>query len=176
MIADRPPALTVDPSLSRGVEFAPVHSSFLVTSTRQARDDHGRAMQYILLLYGCDRPEPGDPRFDGALGRLNAFAEECRRRGAFVAADPLKPVATATTVRVRKGQTLITDGPFAETHEQLGGYIIVECPGLDEALDLASMCPVAYEGSVEVRPLDVIPGWFLPSDPSRTTSGENDRR
>lgn len=116
-------------------------------------------MRYMLLFYGCDRPEPGDPRFEGALARTNAFTEECRRRGAFVAADPLRPVHTATTVRVRNGQTLMTDGPFAETHEQLGGYCILDCPSLDDALELAALAPMAYEGSVEVRPIDVIPGW-----------------
>jgi hypothetical protein len=124
-------------------------------------------MRYMLLLYGCDRPEPGQERFEGALGRANAFAEECRRRGAFVACDPLKSVDTATTVRVRDGQTLITDGPFAETYEHLGGYYILECRGLDEALELAALCPQAQNGSVEVRPIDHIPGMYRPPmDPS----------
>ncbi len=115
-------------------------------------------MRYMLLIYGCDRPEPGDPRFEGALERVNAFAEECRKRGAFVAADPLQPVSTATTVRVRDGQTLITDGPFAETHEQLGGYYILDCRGLDEVLELAALCPMAQQGSIEVRPIAEVPG------------------
>lgn len=121
-------------------------------------------MRYMLLLYGCDRPVPGDPGFEQALARVNAFTDECRRRGAFVGSDPLKPVGTATTVRVRDGQTLITDGPFAETHEELGGYFILDCRGLDEALELAALCPMAVPGSVEVRPLDVIPGWHKPAD------------
>jgi hypothetical protein len=89
---------------------------------------------------------------------VNAFVEECRRRGAFVGGDPLRSESTATTVRVRDGQTLITDGPFAETHEQLGGYYILDCHRLDEALELAALWPMATTGAVEVRPLDVVPG------------------
>jgi hypothetical protein len=115
-------------------------------------------VRYMLLIYDCDRPEPGDPRFPEALAAVNAFAAECRRRGAWVAGDPLQPVSTATTVRVRDGQTLVTDGPFAETREQLGGYYIVECRGLDEALELAALVPMAQVGSVEVRPLAEVPG------------------
>lgn len=129
-------------------------------------------MRYILLLYGCDRPEPGDPRFETVLRRLNLFVEECRKRGAFVAADALKPVSCATTVRIRDGRTLITDGPFAETHEQLGGYCIVECRGLDDALELAALCPTANEGSVEVRPIDDIPGWHRLVDGPRAAVAE----
>jgi hypothetical protein len=127
-------------------------------------------MRYMLLFYGCDRPEPGDPRFEGALSRANAFTEECRKRGAFVTAGPLKPVHTATTVRVRDGRTLMTDGPFAETYEQLGGFCILDCPGLDEALELAALCPMAYDGSVEVRPMDDIPGWNVPQLAARSAA------
>jgi hypothetical protein len=115
-------------------------------------------MRYMLLIYGCDRPEPDDPGFEEALKGVNAFAEECRRRGVFVAGDPLRPVSTATTVRVREGQTLMTDGPFAETREQLGGYYILDCRNLDEALELAALCPFAQQGSVEVRPIAEVPG------------------
>jgi hypothetical protein len=116
-------------------------------------------MHYMLLLYGCDeRPRPGDPGFEEALAAVNAFVAECQRRGVFVGGDPLRSATTATTVRVRDGQPLITDGPFAETHEQLGGYYILNCSGLDEALELAALWPMAARGSVEVRPLDEVPG------------------
>ena len=115
-------------------------------------------MRYMLLIYGCERPEPDDPGFGEALQRVNAFADECRRRRVFVAGDPLQPVSTATTVRVREGQTLMTDGPFAETHEHLGGYYILDCRNLDEALELAALCPMAQQGSVEVRPIAEVPG------------------
>ena len=119
-------------------------------------------MRYMLLIYDCDRPEPGDPRFEEALARVNAFTEELRRRGVFQAGDPLHPVTTVTTVRVRDGQTLITDGPYAETHEQLGGYYILDCRGLDEALELAAQCPMSEAGAIEVRPVAEVPGRHRP--------------
>jgi hypothetical protein len=112
----------------------------------------------MLLIYNCGRPESGDPGFEEALARVNAFADECRRRGALVAGDPLQPESTATTVSVRQGRTLITDGPFAETHEHLGGYYILDCRNLDEALELAALCPMAALGSIEVRPIAHVPG------------------
>ena len=117
-------------------------------------------MHYMFLIYNCeDRPRPGDPRFEEILTRVNAFADECRRRGAFVGGDPLKPVSTATTVRVREGKAMLTDGPFAETHEHLGGYYLLDCRDLDEALELAEMIPQAHFGAtIEVRPVDHIPG------------------
>jgi hypothetical protein len=96
--------------------------------------------------------------FPEALTRVNAFADECRRRGALVAGDPLQGEHTATTVSVREGRTLITDGPFLETHEHLGGYYILDCKDLDEALELAALCPMAQQGSIEVRPLVQVPG------------------
>ncbi|MEU4672345.1 YciI family protein [Amycolatopsis sp. NPDC023774] len=115
-------------------------------------------MQYMLLIYNCVRPEPGDPGFEEAVARVNAFADECRRRGVWVEGKPLQPESTATTVSVRDGRTLITDGPFAETHEHLGGFYLFDCRNLDEALELAALCPMAAEGSIEVRPVVGIPG------------------
>ena len=115
-------------------------------------------MLYMLLIYNCERPEPGDPEFGEALARVNAFADECRRRGAFVSGHPLRAESTATTVSVRDGKTLITDGPFAETHEHLGGYYVLDCRNLDEALELAQLCPMAEVGSIEVRPIAGVPG------------------
>jgi hypothetical protein len=115
-------------------------------------------VKYMLLIYNCDRPEPGDPGFGEALAKVNAFAEECRRRGAFVGGHPLLPESTATTLSVRDGKTLITDGPFVETHEPLGGYYILDCRDLDEALELAALCPMAEQGHIEVRPIAGVPG------------------
>jgi hypothetical protein len=115
-------------------------------------------MQYMLLVYNCERPDPDQPGFTEALARVNAFADECRRRNVFVAGDPLQPESTATTVQVREGRTLITDGPFVETHEHLGGYYILDCETLDEALELAAICPFATLGAIEVRPLAGVPG------------------
>ena len=115
-------------------------------------------MRYLLLIYNCDRPEPGDPRFVDSLARVNAFADECRRRGALVAGDPLLGEHTATTVSVREGKTVLTDGPFVETHEHLGGYYVLDCPTLDDVLELAALCPMAEVGTIEVRPLATVPG------------------
>ncbi|WP_241769511.1 YciI family protein [Rhodococcus opacus] len=112
----------------------------------------------MLLIYNCERPEPGDPDFAEALARVNAFADECRRRGVFVSGHPPQPERTATTVSVRDGRTLITDGPFAETHEHLGGAYVLDCRNLDEALELAALCPLAELGSIEVRPIVDVPG------------------
>lgn len=109
-------------------------------------------MHYMLLIYGEDPCGPARREVENEPGMLE-FAEECRRRGAYVAASPLYPVDTATTVRVREGEVLLTDGPFAETREQLGGYYILDCADLDEALELAARCPRAANGSVEVRPM-----------------------
>lgn len=128
-------------------------------------------VQYMLLIYDCERPEPGDPGFEEALARVNAFADECRRRGVFLGGHPLQPESTATTVSVRDGRTLITDGPYVETHEHLGGYYVLDCRNLDEALELAVLCPLAAEGSIEVRPIAGVPGLdHRPAD--RAASGE----
>ena len=121
-------------------------------------DDNTDAVLYMLLIYDCERPEPGDPGFTEALARVNAFAEECRRRGAFVYGHPLQGEHTATTVSVREGRTLITDGPYAETHEHLGGVYVFDCRDLDEALELAALCPMAENGSIEVRPVEGVAG------------------
>jgi hypothetical protein len=131
-------------------------------------------MRYMLLIYDCDRPEPGDPRFEDALKRVNAFAEECERRGALLASEALKPESTATTVKVRDGKTMITDGPFAETHEHLGGLYVLDCRGLDEALELAALCPMAEVGSIEVRPIAEVPGAHRPGDALGDALGDRD--
>ncbi|TCO60516.1 YciI family protein [Actinocrispum wychmicini] len=114
-------------------------------------------MYYMLLIYNCDRPEPGDPRFEDAVVQVNAFVDECRRRGALVGGHPLLKESTAKSVRVRDEQTLVTDGPFTETHEHLGGYYILDCPTMDDALELAALCPMAAVGHIEVRPVAVVP-------------------
>ena len=110
-------------------------------------------MRYMLLLYVDDRPEPGTPEADAAFREIAAFHAECRRRGVLVDSDPLQGPEAATTVRIRDGETLATDGPFAETTEWLAGYFVVDCPSLDEALEVAALCPTARTGSVEVRPV-----------------------
>jgi hypothetical protein len=105
-------------------------------------------VRYMLLVYGNETER----------GRVNdaecaAFAHSIVQSGHMMAGDPLESVSTATTVRVRNGKTTVTDGPFAETREQLGGYYIVEANDLDEAIGIAARIPVARYGSIEVRPI-----------------------
>lgn len=114
-------------------------------------------MRYMLLIYGDENADVqlSDEERAALYERYRAFNEEARRRGAYVAADELQPTSTATTVRLRNGQVLTTDGPFAESKEQLGGYYILDCENLDEAIELAAKIPSAETGSIEVRPIMV---------------------
>ena len=109
-------------------------------------------MQYLLLIYSA---EADDANQDQAkiMADYGAFTQGIIQSGAFKSADRLKPVADATTVRVRDGKTMTTDGPFAETREQLGGYYLVEAKDLDEAVGIAAKVPTAKHGSIEVRPV-----------------------
>ena len=112
-------------------------------------------MQYLLMIY---QNEAEYARNDAAttqkmLQEYGAFTQSIIQSGNFKAADRLQPTSTATTVRVRDGKTLTTDGPFAETREQLGGYYLVEAKDLDEALAIAARIPSARVGSIEVRPI-----------------------
>jgi hypothetical protein len=116
-------------------------------------------MRYMMLIYS--KEQAGGRSRDPALykGHL-ATIEDATRKGIFVAAEPLAPTSSATTVRVADGKTLITDGPFAETKEQLAGYYILDCKDLDEAIEWAARIPTGCkggEGSVEIRPLPGIP-------------------
>ena len=115
-------------------------------------------MQYAILIYDEGTADPGsvpdDPEaWQRTMGEYDAYPRMLVDRGAMKAGEALQPVTTATTVRVRDGQTLTTDGPFAETKEALGGFYLVEAADLDEALDLAAACPGAKYGSIEVRPI-----------------------
>lgn len=115
-------------------------------------------MQYLLLIYTDEKVDAA--MSDAAKGELFAgymsYNEHLQGRDAMVAGDALQPVATATSVRVRDGQTLTTDGPFAETKEQLGGYYLVEADNLDDAIGYAAKIPSAKHGTIEVRPIMVI--------------------
>jgi hypothetical protein len=112
-------------------------------------------MKYMLLLYANESIELNTPEEQEAVTAPAWFAlmDEMKAAGVLLSNNGLSPVANATTVRVREGKTLITDGPFAETHEQLGGFFLLECKDLDEALRWAEKVPHAKYGSVEVRPL-----------------------
>ena len=112
-------------------------------------------MKYMLLMYADESKGPQTPEEQKAHAPENWYAlmEEMKSAGVLVSNNGLSPVASATTVRVREGKALITDGPFAETHEQLGGFFLLECQDLDEALRWAEKIPTATYGSIEVRPL-----------------------
>jgi hypothetical protein len=112
-------------------------------------------MKYMLLMYAkeSDAPEYNSPEFQVAAQAWNAFGKKLDAAGVLVANNGLSSVTNASTVRVRDGKTLTTDGPFAETHEQLGGYYLLDCKDLDEAIGWASRIPTARYGSIEVRPL-----------------------
>ena len=111
-------------------------------------------MQYLVLIYTEEGAAPPDPeRVGGVMVEYNAYSQMLRDRGAFVGGEALQPTSTATTVRVRDGQTNTTDGPFADTKEALGGFYLIEAKDLDEALSLAGECPGAKWGSIEVRPI-----------------------
>jgi hypothetical protein len=107
----------------------------------------------MLLIYGDEDGNPGGDVERDVLRRYGAFTEEVREGGKLVTADRLQPTSAATTVRIRNGETLVTDGPFAETKEQLGGYYVLECDDLDEAIAYAQKIPAAEHGSIEVRPV-----------------------
>ena len=110
-------------------------------------------MQYMLLIYDNEKMAMGEKERNALMGEYFAFTEETKKSGKLVAGDALQPTSTATTVRVREGKRLTTDGPFAETKEQLGGYYLVEAKDLDEAMALAANIPSARFGSIEVRPV-----------------------
>jgi hypothetical protein len=111
-------------------------------------------MQYILLIYNAEPTEavPEDLMLAEMEG-YNKFTAHIRERGVMVAGEALVPTSSATTVRVVDGRTVTTDGPFAETKEQLGGFYLVEAADLDEAIAYAAMIPGATHGSIEVRPI-----------------------
>jgi hypothetical protein len=112
-------------------------------------------MRYALLICGDEKgTEARSPEEASAtLNEYLAFGEEMGKRGVLQGGERLRPTADATTVRVRDGEVLTSDGPFAETKEQMGGFYLVDCKDLDEAIDVASKIPGARNGSIEVRPI-----------------------
>jgi hypothetical protein len=112
-------------------------------------------MQYLLLIYSDEKndPAPGTPEGDAFLNAYYQYTEEVTNKNLMLGANALQGVSTATTVRMRDGKTQTTDGPFAETKEQLGGYYLLECKDLDEAIEYAAKIPSAKHGSIEIRPI-----------------------
>jgi hypothetical protein len=116
-------------------------------------------MRYLFLLYGPDHPlpDPGSPEGQQMISDWRAATEAMAQAGVLIDCGPLQPAATATTVQVRDGETLLTDGPAAEIKEQFGGYTLIDCADLDEALRWAATVPTAFNGKVEVRPVVQVP-------------------
>ena len=113
-------------------------------------------MKYMLLIYGEEQAWTQDER-EACFRDSTEVAHALQRKGQYLAASPLQPVATATSVQIRSGAKLVTDGPFAETREQLGGYFLIDAKNLDEAIEVAAQLPSARRGTVEIRPLVEIP-------------------
>jgi hypothetical protein len=114
-------------------------------------------MQYLLLIYEneAEAKKRGEAGNAAMMTEYRAFTQSIIKAGQFKTGDALQPTSTATTVKVRNGKTLTTDGPFAETREQLGGYYLIEAKDLDEAIAVAARVPSAKAGSIEVRPIMV---------------------
>lgn len=114
-------------------------------------------MKYMLLVYLNENALTEDER--QACYRDSAqLAQDLSKSGSYMSASPLQPVATATSVRLRNGKKVITDGPFAETREQLGGYYLIEAKDLDDAISIATRVPAANVGTIEIRPVLEISG------------------
>jgi hypothetical protein len=112
-------------------------------------------MRYALLIYANEQEWAGQSEADSQaqFDEYMAFTKDIVDRGIQKGGEALQPTSSATTVRVRNGETMTTDGPFAETKEQLGGFYLVECKDLDEAIEVAARIPDVRRGSVEVRPI-----------------------
>ena len=117
-------------------------------------------MRYMLLIYGDENALSQAERED-CYQKSTGLAHQLSKAGQYVGASPLQPTATAKSVRVRAGKRQVTDGPFAETREQLGGYFMIDAKDLDEAIAIAAQIPNASRGTVEIRPVVEIAG--LPS-------------
>jgi len=117
----------------------------------------GLYMQFLCLIYEAETlmATHSDEENGKIFQDYMSFTQEIKDAGSFIAGEALQPTDTATTVRVRDGKTLLTDGPFAETKEQLGGFYLLECDTLDEAIEKAKKIPSAAFGSIEVRPVMV---------------------
>lgn len=114
-------------------------------------------MKYMMLIYAAGGP-PSEADRQKCFAESMQLTQDLAAQGKFLAAAPLQPVSTATTVRVRDGKPSITDGPFAETREQLGGYYLIDAADLDDAIRIAARIPGAKWGSVEIRPVMELAG------------------
>jgi hypothetical protein len=112
-------------------------------------------MRYLMLIYGPEWDSSSVPpeQSEEIMNQWTDYTADLLKRGKSEGGEALEPTSTATTVRVRDGETLTTDGPFAETNEVLGGYYLINANDLDEAIELAAQCPGAVQGSIELRPI-----------------------
>ncbi len=115
-------------------------------------------MKYILLIYS-DENAWTESELESCYAKSTQLIHELKIKGQYLGASPLHSVVTATSVRVRDGKKLVTDGPFAETREQLGGYFLIDAKDLDEAIVIAERIPSACKGTVEIRPVLELSGW-----------------
>jgi hypothetical protein len=115
-------------------------------------------MKYLLMICTDETAETkaSPEEMQAVMGAYYAFTNEVKEKGVYRGGEALHPTSSATTVRVRNGKTTTTDGPFAETKEQLGGYYLLDCKDLDEAIEYAAKIPGAAYGSIEVRPIMVL--------------------
>jgi len=113
-------------------------------------------MEYLILIYGDERAYGTitEAQLKAMYQEYGSYTQDLIKAGVMRGGNELKPVATATTIRLRGGKVLSTDGPFAETKEQLGGYYLIDVPNLDDAVKWAAKCPGAKTGSIEVRPIN----------------------
>ena len=116
-------------------------------------------MKYLALLYSSEaaRPNPSQPDFPSVMAAYAKAGKTFAERGILLGANPLQPVATAVSVQVRDGKPVTTDGPFAETKEHLGGYYLLDCADLDDAIQNARLIPAVDYGTIELRPVMDIP-------------------
>jgi len=134
-------------------------------------------MRYMMLVYSTLAPDgltPGEA--ESIRSGHRRVMDDASRRGVLIGAEPLAPVTSATTVRMRDGQAVVTDGPFTETKEHLAGYYIMECANLDEAIEWAARIPTACrgnEGCIEIRPMPGLPPRTQPSLDAEGPSARN---
>ena len=131
-------------------------SSSVVRLKARSRAERGeKEMKYMLLIYQDEKSwnSLSDAEHQQVYEEYGALVGQLQASGQFVSGSELQPITTATSLRVRDGKELITDGPFAETHEQLGGYFLIEAENLDEATKIAARIPSAKTGTIEIRPL-----------------------
>lgn len=126
-------------------------------------------MKYMLLVYSNEAAWTEGEQQQCYTESIQ-LTQQLQAVGQYLGASPLQPIATATSVRMRNGKQLVTDGPFAETHEQLGGYFLIDARDLNEAINIAGRIPAAHKGTIEIRPVIELSG--LPADPEQKNTAD----